>query len=181
MKIRALITICLLITLLIPGSGCIDNSSKPFKETKLVNEAKLEDETDNQTSSYNSTEEDVSIKNSSEKSENALKLEGQSSFSKYYSKENLHFEAAVPTYSLPLQASKIVNYDDFIQKIHLTNESRNLLYTNGFVVIENEVTKNQFKVEQVNATYRDLKVADVPIFITSDSLLHLTMSSLMRH
>lgn len=175
MKIRALITICLLITLLIPGSGCIENSSEPVKETKLVNEAKLEDETDNQTSSYNSTEEDVSIKNSSEKSKNALKLEGQSSFSKYYSKENLHFEAAVPTYSLPLQASKIVNYDDFIQKIPLTKESRDLLYKNGFTVIENGTTENQFIAGQtlINETYRDLKVADVPIFITSDSLLHL--------
>lgn len=179
MKMRALTIICLLIASLISGSGCIDNSSEPVKETKLanetklVNETKLEDEMNTQTSSYNSTEEDVSIENSSEKSKNALKLEGQNSFSKYYSKENLQFEAAVPTYSLPLQASEIVNYDDFVQKIPLTNESRNLLYTNGFVVIENEVTKNQFKVEQVNATYSDLKVADVPIFITSDSLLHL--------
>ncbi|HII79205.1 MAG TPA: DUF3160 domain-containing protein, partial [Methanosarcina sp.] len=97
----------------------------------------------------------------------------QSSFYRYYSKEQPQVEADIPAYSLPLKASKIANYDDFTQKIPLINESRNLLYKNGFVVIENEVTKNRFNAEQVNTTYRDLKVADVPIFITSDSLLHL--------
>ncbi|BBL66486.1 hypothetical protein MSMAT_0454 [Methanosarcina mazei TMA] len=104
---------------------------------------------------------------------NSLQLEKQSSFSKYYSKENLQFEADVSPYSLPLQASEISNYYHFTQKIPLTKENRKLLYKNGFVVIENEVTKNQFKAEQVNETYRNLKVTDVPIFITSDSLLHL--------
>ncbi|MGB9928693.1 MAG: DUF3160 domain-containing protein [Methanosarcina sp.] len=104
---------------------------------------------------------------------NSLRFEKEDSFFKYYSKENLQFETNIFSYSLPLKASEISNYDNFIQKMPLTNKSMDLLYKNGFVVIENEVTKNQFKVEQVNATYRDLKVADVPIFITSDSLLHL--------
>ncbi|WP_292391364.1 DUF3160 domain-containing protein [Methanosarcina sp. UBA5] len=172
---RALIIICLLIVSLTLGSGCIGSSSEPVKETKPVNETELEDETDNQTSLFNSTEEDVSIENSSEKSKNSLKLEGQSSFSKYYNKENLQFEAAVPTYSLPLQTSEIANYYQFTQKIPLTNEERNLLYKNGFIVIENGTAENQLTVGQtlVNETYKDLKVADVPIFITSDSLLHL--------
>lgn len=172
---RALIIICLLIASLIPGSGCIDSSSEPVKEAKLVNETKLEDKTNNQISSFNSTEKDVSIENSSEKSKNSLKLEGQSSFSKYYNKENLQFEAAVPTYSLPLQASEIANYYQFTQKIPLTNEERDLLYKNGFIVIENGTTENLLIAGKtlVNETYLDLKVADVPIFITSDSLLHL--------
>jgi len=91
-----------------------------------------------------------------------------SSFSKSYSKENLQFEAKVSPYSLPLEASEIANYDSFTQEVPLTNEGRDLLYKNGFVVIE-----NLFDAELINETYRDLKVADVPIFITSDSLLHL--------
>ncbi|RXA19548.1 DUF3160 domain-containing protein [Methanosarcina sp. MSH10X1] len=105
---------------------------------------------------------------------NSLKLERQNSFSKYYSKENPQFEANVPSYSLPIEAFEISNYDNFTQKIPLTNESRDLLYKNGFVVIENG-TENLFTAGQilVNYTYRDLKVADIPIFITSDSLLHL--------
>jgi len=172
---RALIVICLLIVSLILESGCIGSSSEPVKETKLVNETKLEDKTNNQTSSYNSTEKDVSVENSSEKSKNSLKLEGQSSFSNYYSKKSLQFEAAVPTYSLPLQDSEIANYYQFTQKIPLTNEERDLLYKNGFIVIENGTTENLLIAGKtlVNETYLDLKVADVPIFITSDSLLHL--------
>lgn len=172
---RPLIVICLLIVSLILESGCIGSSSEPVKETKLVNETKLEYEINNQTRSYNSTEKDVSVENSSEKSKNSLKLEGQSSFSKYYNKENLQFEAAVPTYSLPLQDSEIANYNQFTQKIPLTNEYRDLLYKNGFIVIENGTAENQFIAGRtlVNETYKDLKVADIPIFITSDSLLHL--------
>jgi len=98
LKMRTLIIICLLIVSLISGSGCIGSSSEPVNETSPVNETNFEDEIDNQTSSFNSTEEDVSIENSSEKTSNTLKLEGQSSFSKYYNKENLQFEATVPTY-----------------------------------------------------------------------------------
>jgi hypothetical protein len=176
LKMRLLIVICLLITVsLILESGCIGSSSEPVKETKLVNETKLEYEINNQTSSYNSTEKDVSVENSSEKSKNSLKLEGQSSFSNYYSKKSLQFEAAVPTYSLPLQDSEIANYYQFTQKIPLTNEERDLLYKNGFIVIENKTTENSISVGQalVNETYKGLEVADIPIFITSDSLLHL--------
>ncbi|MDY9924999.1 DUF3160 domain-containing protein [Methanosarcina sp.] len=167
MKIRALIVIFLLVTALISGSGCIDSSSEPIKE------AKLDEVTDNQGSSSNTTVETALGENFSEKTNTTLELEKQNSFSGYYSKKSLQFEANVSPYSLPLQAPKIANYDSFIQKIPLTNESRDLLYKNGFVVIENEITENKFKAQQVNATYRSLKVADVPIFITSDSLLHL--------
>jgi len=167
LKIRVLIVIFLLGTTFISGSGCIDSSREPVKESKL------DEVTGNQNSSYNVTVETVHRENLSEKTKNTL--EKQSSFSKYYSKENLQFEAVVPTYSLPLQASEITNYNSFIQKIPLTNESRNLLYTNGFVVIENGTAENPLTLGQtlVNETYKDLKVADIPIFITSDSLLHL--------
>jgi len=175
LRIRLLRFVCLLAILLILGSGCIDSSSEPVNETKPVKETKLENETDNQTSSFNSTEGDVSINNSSERSKDALKLEEQSSFSRFYNKEDLEFEAVVPTYSLPLKASEIANYNDFIQKIPLTNESRDLLYKNGFIVIENGTAENPLTVGKtlVNETYLDLKVADIPVFITSDSLLHL--------
>jgi hypothetical protein len=168
LKVKALIFICLLAILLLLGSGCIDSSSEPVKETKLKEVA------DNQNSSFNSTREDVSVDNSSEKSKTAFEPKKQSSFSKYYSKEDLQFKAKVSSYPLPLQASEIANYNQFAQKIPL-NEDTSLLYKNGFVVIENETNENLFTVEQtlVNDSYRDLKVADIPIFITSDSLLHL--------
>ncbi|AAM04002.1 DUF3160 domain-containing protein [Methanosarcina acetivorans] len=123
---------------------------------------------------FNDFVELVPAKNFSERS-NTLELEKESSFSGYYNKENLQFEADVPAYSLPIEASEIANYDDFIQKIPLTSESRDLLYKNGFVVIESGDYENSPGVGDtlVISTYKDLKVADVPIFITSDSLLHL--------
>jgi len=172
LKISALIVIFLLAITLISGSGCIDSSSEPVKETGL--EEMTDNQTDDQSDSFNDSIKTAPAENFSDKS-NTLELEKESSFSGYYSKENLQFEAEVPTYSLPLKASEIANYDDFIYKIPLTNESWDLLYRNGFVVIENGTIENQFTVEQirVNDTYRALKVADVPIFITSDSLLHL--------
>lgn len=168
MKVKALIFICLLAILLLLGSGCIDSSNEPVKETKL------KEVTVNQNSSFNSAREDVSVDDSSEKSKTAFEPKKQSSFSKYYSKEDLQFKAKVSSYPLPLQASEIANYNQFAQKIPL-NEDTSLLYKNGFVVIENGTTENLFTVEQtlVNDSYRDLKVADIPIFITSDSLLHL--------
>ncbi|WP_394295984.1 DUF3160 domain-containing protein [Methanosarcina acetivorans] len=191
MKIRTLIVICLLAITLISGSGCIDSSSEP------VQEAGLEEITDNQTNNqegsfndsiktspaenlseksnlFNDSVELVPVENFSDKS-NILELEKESSFSEYYNKEKLQFEADVPAYSLPLKVSEIANYDDFIQKIPLANESIDLLYKNGFVVIENPAIENLPGAGNslVNSTYRDLKVADVPIFITSDSLLHI--------
>ncbi|NLO31132.1 MAG: DUF3160 domain-containing protein, partial [Methanosarcina mazei] len=151
-------------------SGCIDSSSGP------INEARPEEAIDDQESSFNDIVETAPEKTFSVKNNT---LEKQSFFSGYYSKENLQFEPAVPAYSLPLKASEIANYDEFTQKIFFTKESKDLLYKNGFVVLDNEDDsegpKNQLISGQtlVNETYRSLKVADVPIFITSDSLLHL--------
>ena len=153
MKIRTLRVLCLLIVLLILGSGCIGSD-----ESK--NETKSEDVTGN-----HDNLSDALIENTSE----------LSSFSKYYSKENLQLEANVSPYSLPLTTSEISNYGEFTQNISLTSESKDLLYKNGFVVLENRAAGNIFQSgpTRVDESYKDLKVAGVPIFITSDSLLHL--------
>ncbi len=170
MKLKVVITAFLLTMLLTLESGCIDSSSGP------INEARPEEAIDDQESSFNDIVETAPEKTLSVKSNT---LENQSSFSGHYSKEYLQFEPAIPAYSLPLKASEIANYDDLTQKILFTNESKDLLYKNGFVVLDSEDDsedpKNQLISGQtlVNETYRGLKVADVPIFITSDSLLHL--------
>ncbi|AKB31143.1 hypothetical protein MSSIH_0453 [Methanosarcina siciliae HI350] len=172
LKISALIVVFLLAITLISVSGCIDSSSEPVNETGL--EEMTDNQTDDQSDSFNDSINTAPAENFSDKS-NTLELEKESSFSGYYRKENLQLEADVPAYSLPLKASEIANYDDFIQQIPLTNESMDLLYKNGFVVIENPAIENLPGAGNtlVNSTYKDLKVADVPIFITSDSLLHL--------
>lgn len=174
---RAITTIfiCLLAVSLIFTSGCTDDQDS-------LAQGKDPGNTTNKTQNKNvpDTKHTGSII-SPEENLDSLKLEKRSSFSRYYnkenlySKENLHFEADIPPYSLPLKASEIANYDKFTQNISLTNESRDLLYKNGFVVIESRAAGNIFEFEpvRVNETYKDLKVADVPIFITSDSLLHL--------
>ncbi|WP_082088401.1 DUF3160 domain-containing protein [Methanosarcina sp. WWM596] len=133
-----------------------------------------DNQTDDQSDLFNDSIKTAPAENFSDKS-NTLELEKESSFSRYYSKENLQFDADVPAYSLPLKASEITNYDDFIQKVPLTNKNRDLLYKNGFVVIESRAAGNLFEAEpvRVNETYSALKSADIPIFITSDSLLHL--------
>ncbi len=171
----ATIFICLLAVSLIFTSGCTDDQDS-------LAQGKDPGNTTNKTQNKDvpDTKHAGNII-SSEENIDSLKLEKRSSFSRYYdkenlySKENLHFEADVPPYSLPLKASEIANYDKFTQNISLTNESRDLLYKNGFVVIESRAAGNIFEFEpvRVNETYKDLKVADVPIFITSDSLLHL--------
>jgi hypothetical protein len=168
LKRRALISIFLLAVSLLSGSGCIDSSTEP------VQKAESGELTNNQDHLFNDTEETAPAGNFSEYSDTS-ELEKQISFARYYRKENLQFEPAVPAYSLPFKASEIANYDDFTQKILLTNESRNLLYKNGFVVLESGDYENIPGAgnTRINDTYRDLKVADIPIFITSDSLLHL--------
>jgi len=170
LKLKVVIAAFLLTMLLTLESGCIDSSNGP------INETRPEESIDDQESSFNDIVETAPEKTFSVKNNT---LEKQSFFSGYYSKENLQFEPAVPAYSLPLKASEIANYDEFTQKIFFTKESKDLLYKNGFVVLDNEDDsegpKNQLISGQtlVNETYRSLKVADVPIFITSDSLLHL--------
>jgi hypothetical protein len=159
-KLTTTVFICLLATSLIFVSGCVGNRDEVAQGKNAVNAT-------NKNQNTSDTEYVGNI--------NYFKLEKQNSFLKHYDKEKLQFEANISPYSLPLNASKITNYDNLTQRIPLTNESRDMLYKNGFVVIENGTVGGLFKTElvRVNETYRDLKVADVPIFITSDSLLHL--------
>ena len=109
LKIRTLIVICLLMVSLIPGSGCIDSSSEPVKE------AKLDEVTDSQDTSSNTTVETAHEENFRKKAKLPLNL--KKALFGYYSKRSLQFEADVPPYPLPLKASEIANYEDFSQKI----------------------------------------------------------------
>ncbi|MFH1448108.1 MAG: DUF3160 domain-containing protein [Candidatus Micrarchaeota archaeon] len=92
------------------------------------------------------------------------------SFLKYYSLEALNITLSVSQYNLPLETSDISNYDDFSGKITLSEDALALLKKNGFVVIKNPLNQ---KEEDITTPYKKLKDRDVPIFITSDSLLHL--------
>jgi len=92
------------------------------------------------------------------------------SLAKYYSLDSVAIELKTSQYDLPLKTSQISNYDDFSGKIQLSNEAIGLLNKNGFVVITNPFNQ---KEEYITSPYVALKKNEIPVFITSDSLLHL--------
>jgi len=85
----------------------------------------------------------------------------------YYSSEELIINTSVPQYDLPLDLTSITNINEIYSRFYLNEEQKNLLSGNGFVVIdhcfENDIIQ----------PYKEMKLADIPIFVTSDTLLHL--------
>lgn len=77
----------------------------------------------------------------------------------------------IPQYSLPLRSSDISNWQKFSEKIQLSSQAEALLEKNGFVVIPTPVSIED-KPDEFAEFYDILKRKDLPIFITSDSLLH---------
>ena len=92
------------------------------------------------------------------------------SFAKYYFLESLDIAVQVSQYNLPLETSRISNFNSFLSEITLSNEALKKLQANGFVVIDNPFDLNE---EDITEPYKNLKEVETPIFITSDSLLHL--------
>ncbi len=88
-------------------------------------------------------------------------------FAEKYVLDGTEIELKSRQYDLPLSPEKISNFSDFGSKLELSAGAKNLLEQNGFVVIDYGPT------EDITAPYETLKELDVPIFVTSDSLLHL--------
>jgi len=98
--------------------------------------------------------------------------------------EELEITPSVPAYSLPLNITNITNFQNFSEKIKLNPEALSLLKKNGFVVIptpldigEREIflmssRQNAYPKDDFVAYYQAIGEKDLPIFITSDSLLH---------
>ncbi len=91
-------------------------------------------------------------------------------FQEYYSLTPLDITPKAPQYGLPLRTDDISNLEDFSRKVPLGSRALKLLKENGFVVIENPFNPQE---EHITRPYKTLKDREVPIFITSDSLLHL--------
>lgn len=92
------------------------------------------------------------------------------SFIQYYSLDPLDISLQVPQYSLPFKTGEISNFGDFSSKVSFSSNALVLLEKNGFVVINNPFNPNE---EYITRPYETLKDREIPIFITSDSLLHL--------
>ena len=94
----------------------------------------------------------------------------KTNFAKYYSLASLNIPLKTSQYKLPLNLRKVSNFKDFSKKISLSSEAQKLLQKNGFVVFENPFNPRE---EDITRPYKILKEKKIPIFITSDSLLHL--------
>jgi hypothetical protein len=92
------------------------------------------------------------------------------SFIEYYSLDALNLTLETSQYKLPLNTDEIYNFQDFSTKITLSDDASQLLETNGFVVISNPFNPQE---EDITEPYNTMKEREIPIFITSDSLLHL--------
>jgi hypothetical protein len=91
----------------------------------------------------------------------------KSAFSAYYGPVNITVDPSVPPYPLPLNLSNISNIENITSEFRLNKRENELLMTNGFVIID------YGDVDDIVAPYGDMKSRGVPIFVTSDTLLHL--------
>lgn len=73
-------------------------------------------------------------------------------------------------YDLPLSTGEISNFDQLSSKVALSAEAIELLEKNGFVAIEDPFTPGS---EDITKPYKRLKDNEIPIFVTTDSLLHV--------
>jgi hypothetical protein len=73
-------------------------------------------------------------------------------------------------YELPISTEDIDNFEDFNSKLPLGDETVGRLEKNGFVVMKDPFSPNR---EDITAPYKLLKNFEVPIFVSSDSLLHV--------
>lgn len=73
-------------------------------------------------------------------------------------------------YYLPLSKEEIDNFEEFNSRLPLGEEAIGRLEKNGFVVMKDPFSPNQ---DDITAPYKHLKRLEVPIFVTSDSLLHV--------
>ena len=83
-----------------------------------------------------------------------------------YEMEGFSITLDSPSYSLPLALTGITNLEEIESKFQLGETQKELLRKNGFVVIP-------WHGDDIAEPYKTMKEWEVPIFITSDTLLHL--------
>lgn len=88
-------------------------------------------------------------------------------FSSYYQPIEISVNLSVPLYQLPLNLSNVTNIEDITAKLRLNETEEELLGSNGFVIMD------YGQEDDIVAPYKDMKDRGVPIFVTTDTLLHL--------
>jgi len=84
----------------------------------------------------------------------------------YYETEELSMSPDSPSYTLPLNLEGITNLADVESAFGLNGDQEQVLAQNGFVVIP-------WQGDDIVQPYKTLKEQGVPVFVTSDTLLHL--------
>ncbi len=87
-------------------------------------------------------------------------------FASYYEIERENISLKAPSYPLPLDLTKTENYEKIQSALNLKDSQANLLRKNGFVVVG-------WQGDDIVEPYKQMKIMDVPVFVTTDSLLHL--------
>ena len=83
-----------------------------------------------------------------------------------YKPEQLSISPNVSPYTLPLDLSQVSNWEEIEPAFRLGESQRKLLERNGFIVIP-------WHGDDIVEPYKTMKEGEVPIFVTSDTLLHL--------
>ncbi len=88
-------------------------------------------------------------------------------FTKFYQPVGVTVSPQVPGYELPVKIAEATNYQKFQSAMTIEGQAAAVLQRNGFVVMDFG------SWDKVAGFYEGLKGREVPIFVTSDSLLHL--------
>ena len=91
----------------------------------------------------------------------------KSAFAAYYTPAKITVDPDVPPYQLPLNLSNVSNIENMTSEFGLSKQENKLLRTNGFAIMD------YWDVDDITSPYEDMKARNVPIFVTSDTLLHL--------
>jgi hypothetical protein len=94
------------------------------------------------------------------------------SFGQYYQPYQAAVEPNAPGYSLPLDVKTISNYGEVDAALELA-AVQGLMEKNGFAVVEHDLGSEDPNRESMTAPYKYLKHRGVPLFVTTDTLLHL--------
>jgi hypothetical protein len=113
------------------------------------------------------SESEVNLSNPDNTSSTEHSEKQELAFSSYYQPINISVNASVPPYPLPMNLSTISNIEDITAKLGLKVSAEDLLRTNGFVILD------YGQEDDIVAPYKDMKDRGIPIFVTTDTLLHL--------
>ncbi|MDP2895502.1 MAG: DUF3160 domain-containing protein [bacterium] len=92
--------------------------------------------------------------------------------SSYYVAEPISTTPSAPAYSVPIQFADIANAGILDRRFVLDENAREAIERNGFVVVDAKGPAGE-PYEDMVEPYVDLTRESVPVFVTSDSMLHL--------